>query len=71
MRLLPFTIYTVIGAGLWNAILTVIGYYLRQKWSEVMKYSHVIDIVVVIFLIGLFGFFVYKHLGRRKPRLIS
>lgn len=71
MRLLPFTIYTAIGAGLWNAILTVVGYYLRQSWSEVMKYSHVIDIVVVILLIGLFGFFVYKHLGGRKLRSAS
>ena len=71
MRLLPFGIYTVIGAGLWNAVLTVVGFYLRQNWSEVMKYSHVIDIVVVILLISLFGFFVYKHLGKRKARLES
>jgi membrane protein DedA with SNARE-associated domain len=66
MRLMPFTIYTVIGAGLWNASLTVAGYYLRRKWATLMKYSHAIDIVVVILLIGLLGFFVYKHIGRRK-----
>jgi membrane protein DedA with SNARE-associated domain len=64
MRLLPFTIYTVIGAGLWNSFLIVAGYYLRQKWSELMKYSHIIDIVVVILLIGLFGFFICRHLNR-------
>jgi membrane protein DedA with SNARE-associated domain len=71
MRFLPFTIYTIIGAALWNAFLTVVGYYLRQKWSEVMKYSHIIDLVVVALLIGLVGFFVYKHLGRRKQRATS
>jgi len=71
MQLLPFSIYTTIGAGLWNAFLTVVGYYLRQNWSEVMKYSHIIDIVVVFLLICLFGFFVYKHLGRRKARSVS
>jgi membrane protein DedA with SNARE-associated domain len=64
MRLLPFVIYTVVGAGLWNSFLTVAGYYLRQKWSALMKYSHIIDIVVVMLLIGLFGFFIYKHLKR-------
>ena len=64
MRLLPFTIYTVIGAGLWNSFLTVAGYYLRQKWSELMKYSHLIDIVVVVLLVGLLGFFIWKHLKR-------
>ncbi len=66
MRLLPFSIYTVAGAGLWNAFLTVAGYYLKQNWSEVMKYSHVIDIAVVLILIGLFGYFIHKHLGRKK-----
>jgi membrane protein DedA with SNARE-associated domain len=71
MRLLPFAIYTVIGAAMWNAFLTVVGYYLRQNWSEVMKYSHIIDIVVIVFLAGLFGFFIYKHLSRRKPGLES
>ena len=71
MRLLPFAVYTVIGAALWNAFLTVAGYYLRQNWSEVMQYSHIIDIVVIVLLAGLVGFFVYKHLGRRKPELAS
>jgi membrane protein DedA with SNARE-associated domain len=66
MRLLPFSIYTIAGAGLWNAFLTIVGYYLRQKWSEVMVYSHIIDILVVILLIGLLVFFIYRHLGRRK-----
>jgi membrane protein DedA with SNARE-associated domain len=68
MRLLPFTIYTVIGAGLWNAILTVAGYYLRQNWSRVMQYSHIIDVVVLIFMTGLFCFFIYKHLDRRRSK---
>jgi len=61
----------VIGAALWNAFLTVAGYYLRQNWSEIMQYSHIIDIVVIVLLAGLVGFFVYKHLGRRKPELAS
>lgn len=66
MRLIPFVIYTALGAALWNAILTVIGFYLRQNWSEVMQYSHAIDIVVVICLVGVVGFFIYKHWDRKK-----
>lgn len=67
MNLVKFSIYTLIGAGLWNAFLTVVGYYLKQNWHLVMEYSHVVDIVVVAILVALVGLFVYRHLARRKP----
>jgi membrane protein DedA with SNARE-associated domain len=63
----PFTflIYTIIGAGLWNAFLSFCGLYLRQNWEVVMKYSHIIDIVVVLILLGGIVFFIVRHLKRR------
>jgi membrane protein DedA with SNARE-associated domain len=68
MNLTRFCIYTTIGAGIWNAFLTVVGYYLRQNWEAVMKYAHVVDIVVVVILVGLLGLFVWKHVLRgREP----
>ncbi|MDR0843261.1 MAG: DedA family protein [Acidobacteriota bacterium] len=68
MPLLPFTVYTVIGAAMWNAVLTVIGYYLKQNWAEVMEYSHTIDIVVVVFLVAVVAFFAWKHVGRKRAQ---
>lgn len=66
MNLGKFIIYTVIGAGCWNAFLTFVGYKMKQNWSVVMKYSSTIDKVVVVILVGLFAYFVWKHLQRRK-----
>jgi membrane protein DedA with SNARE-associated domain len=60
MNIWKFSIYTIIGAGCWNAILTYIGYILKNNWSEVMNYSHIIDLVVVGVL-GIAGlYYLYK-----------
>lgn len=66
MPLLPFIVYTAIGAGLWNAILTVAGMVLKQNWEEIMKYSHTIDIVVLVVLVALVAVFVHRHWNRRR-----
>jgi membrane protein DedA with SNARE-associated domain len=64
MPLLPFIVYTTIGAGLWNAILTVAGMKLKQNWESIMKYSHAIDIVVLVVLAALVAVFVHRHWSR-------
>jgi membrane protein DedA with SNARE-associated domain len=66
MPLLPFIVYTTIGAGLWNAILTVAGMKLKQNWEAIMKYSHTIDIVVLAVLFALVALFVRRHWDRRR-----
>jgi len=66
MNLVRFSIYTILGAGLWNAILTYVGMHWGQAgWDLLMKYSHPIDIAIVVALV-LFGiYFFYKHMRRR------
>jgi membrane protein DedA with SNARE-associated domain len=66
MNVVKFALYTVAGAGIWNAFLTVCGYYLRQHWSTVMRYSHFADIAVVMLLGAGIVLFIAKHLQRRK-----
>ncbi len=69
MNLLKFSVYTVIGAGLWNAFLAYVGFKLKSNWAEVMKYSHIIDLVVVGILgvLVLYYFYkIYRSLSNRK-----
>lgn len=69
MNLLRFSIYTIIGAGIWNTILSVAGYYLRDNWGEIMKYSHIIDYVVVALLLIIVIYYGYKlHKNRKKSK---
>jgi len=66
MNIVRFSIYTVIGAGLWNAFLAWVGFKTRQNWTVVMKYSSVIDHAVLAILAVFFIYFVWRHILRRK-----
>lgn len=65
MNLVRFSIYTIIGAGLWNAFLTVCGFYLRKNWEVVMQYIRIVDIAVLAVLVFGIAFFIKKHVSRR------
>jgi membrane protein DedA with SNARE-associated domain len=66
MPLLPFCVFTIIGAGLWNSFLAWCGFLLRKNWSTVLRYSRLIDIAVLAILAGLIALYVVRHLLRRR-----
>lgn len=66
MRLLPFCLFTIAGAGLWSAFLTGCGFVLKKNWHTVLRYSHVIDIVVLAVLAALIVLYVLRHLRKRR-----
>ena len=53
MPLLPFILYTTLGAGIWNIILAVIGYIAHGQADIINKYSKEISVGMLI-LGGLF-----------------
>jgi membrane protein DedA with SNARE-associated domain len=54
MNLRDFMLYTFIGAGIWNIILAVIGYYLYEIREQIFPYlGHILLGVGVIFVIYL------------------
>ncbi len=60
MNIWKFSVYTLIGATIWNAFLTYMGVLLKENWETVMKYSHIIDIVIVVILGGAALFYLWK-----------
>jgi membrane protein DedA with SNARE-associated domain len=68
MNIASFVILTAVGAGLWNTFLAVCGFYLRQNWNSIMKYSHLVDIIVVALLAGLVVLYVARHLRKLHKR---
>ena len=66
MNVKKFTIYTILGAALWNGILTYLGILLGQHWNEVSQYMENLDLIIVILLIIGCLYFVYRHLDRKK-----
>ena len=66
MHLVPFVLYTAVGATLWNGFLTYLGVRLKENWRIVQQYTHILDFFVVGALIGLAGYFAWKLKTTRK-----
>lgn len=72
MKLHKFMLYTALGAGSWNIILALIGYYVGSKLPKeefdrvVNEWSHTIGLVFVGIFILIIAYLVYQ--GMRKPK---
>ena len=72
MPLAPFYLYTALAAGLWNAILIAIGWYLEsvvpmdQLNLMVSRYSTEIGRVIIAIVMIVLGVMMYRA-HRRKP----
>ncbi|MDR2551103.1 MAG: DedA family protein [Desulfobulbus sp.] len=71
MPLVPFVLVSTVGATLWNGFLLYLGMRLREHWTVVQKYSHQVDIVIVVASVIGIGWFIRSRMAARKHRLDS
>jgi membrane protein DedA with SNARE-associated domain len=69
MNIVKFLVYTVIGAGAWNTFLAVCGYHLQKNWESIMRYSKVIDVVVLVLLAAGIVYFIANHVKRARQSI--
>ena len=67
MPLLPFIIYTTIGAGIWNIILAAIGYIAHGQADIIKQYSKEISYVMLV-LGGLFMLYLLYNAFFKKNK---
>lgn len=67
MRLVPFTICTVIGSLIWNTALIGAGAILGNRWEEVGDVVGIFQWVVILAVVAAVGWFAWTHFLR--PRL--
>jgi len=63
-----FSLYTLLGAGIWVTVLTYIGYFIGANQELIMQYSHQAVIGVVIVSIAIIAVYVWNH--RRKKAVL-
>ena len=56
-----FSLYTLLGAGIWCAVLAGIGYVIGENQELIVKYSHQAVIGVVVFSVVLIAVYVWRH----------
>ncbi|MBQ5664192.1 MAG: DedA family protein [Bacteroidaceae bacterium] len=75
MKIGTFLLYTTLGAGIWNAILASIGWYLstvpgietqEQLLEKVTEYSHEIGYIFIALAIFVVSYLIYK--GSKKSK---
>lgn len=65
MPMPKFLLYTTVGSAIWNAVLTIAGSIVGDKWETIVdifdKYSHITLIVLIILFIGAIIYFYKKR----------
>ena len=74
MRLGRFVLYTSLGAGVWNAILAALGYYMASipglqseeaVMTKVKEYSSEIGIVFIFVAVAVAAYLIYKGMKKK------
>ena len=75
MKMGTFLLYTTLGAGIWNAILATIGWYLstvpgieteEQLLAKVTEYSHELGYIFIALGVVIVAFLIYKGVKKDK-----
>lgn len=67
MNLLPFTFFTFIGAGLWNAVLALLGWlaYRAADPQVIEKYSRQLSVIIIVLFCAAIVFFVVRAIVKK------
>ena len=68
MNFISFTIFTILGASIWNIILTLFGYFLYSQKDLLDLYYNEISIAFVILGIALILFLILKNTVFKKEK---
>jgi membrane protein DedA with SNARE-associated domain len=60
MSLVPFILFTLGGATLWNGFLTYLGVRLKENWWLIQQYTHFLDYLVATALVAGAAYLLWK-----------
>jgi membrane protein DedA with SNARE-associated domain len=66
MKLLPFTLYTFLGATIWNCVLAVLGYLAHGQKDIIEKYNSELAIALLALGALFIGYMVWNAVKPRK-----
>ncbi len=68
MNFVSFTLYTLLGAGIWNSILALVGYLAHGQADIINKYSHELSMVILGVLALAVIYFVVKFFIKKNKK---
>jgi membrane protein DedA with SNARE-associated domain len=64
MNLAKFSLDTFLGATTWNMFLAYLGFVLQDRWDTIKKYTHYLDYLIVVGIIGVVIYWYSKRLKK-------
>ena len=68
MNLASFTLFTALGAAIWNAVLALLGYLAHGQKDLIEKYSHELSVILVALLAVAIVIFIIKQLRKKNAK---
>ena len=70
MNFAAFSLFTFIGAGVWNCVLALLGWlaYKAADPSVIEKYSHQFSVAIIVLFVAAIAFVVIRAVVRNKKR---
>ncbi len=62
MNFTTFCVYTIVGSFFWSTGLAYGGYVLGEHWEQIRAVMRPFDIPILIILLALIGYYVYRHI---------
>lgn len=66
MKFSNFVCFTLLGAGIWNAVLAALGYFAHGQQDLINKYSHELGYIIAGIVCLLIVFYIVKRLLKKK-----
>ena len=72
MNLVKFSLWTLLGSGIWNAVLIGLGMWLGDAWDQVAvyvdRYSTVVYVLLAVLLVAVFGWLIRREVLNSRAR---
>jgi membrane protein DedA with SNARE-associated domain len=68
MKLLPFLLYTFLGAFIWNCVLALLGYFAAGNIDTIKKYSHELSVAILVIVGAAIVYFVVESIVNSRKK---
>ncbi len=71
MNFMNFVVFTVLGAGIWNTVLAMLGYFAHGQQDLINKYSSEIGYIILAIVGVVAIFYIARYIIRRNAKKVN
>jgi len=68
LNLVSLTLFTALGAGIWNGVLALLGYIFHENMDMINHYSHEIGLIILALVLLVSALYIFKFFKSKKKK---